>query len=96
MQVVLSVSFVLLFGEILPSALFTGASQVRTRRYSSLKTKNLTDDIRRPRALQQRVRQESRPSIGMPHRCEPTANCIIVDHFPAFESGLVAPFLYAA
>jgi hypothetical protein len=25
-----------------------------------------------------------------------TANCIIIDHFSAFESGLVAPFLYAA
>ena len=25
-----------------------------------------------------------------------TANCIIVDHFSAFESGLVALFLYAA
>ena len=24
------------------------------------------------------------------------ANCIIIDHFSAFESGLVAPFLYAA
>jgi hypothetical protein len=24
-----------------------------------------------------------------------TANCIIIDHFSAFESGLVAPFLYA-
>ena len=26
----------------------------------------------------------------------PTANCIIIDHVSAFESGLVAPFLYAA
>ena len=25
-----------------------------------------------------------------------TANCIIIDHFSAFEPGLVAPFLYAA
>jgi hypothetical protein len=25
-----------------------------------------------------------------------TANCTIIDHFSAFESGLVAPFLYAA
>jgi hypothetical protein len=25
-----------------------------------------------------------------------TANCKIIDHFSAFESGLVAPFLYAA
>ena len=25
-----------------------------------------------------------------------TANCIIIGHFSAFESGLVAPFLYAA
>jgi hypothetical protein len=25
-----------------------------------------------------------------------TANCINIDHFSAFESGLVAPFLYAA
>ena len=25
-----------------------------------------------------------------------TANCIIIDHFSAFKSGLVAPFLYAA
>ena len=24
-----------------------------------------------------------------------TANCIIIDHFSAFEPGLVAPFLYA-
>ena len=24
------------------------------------------------------------------------ANCIITDHFSAFKSGLVAPFLYAA
>jgi hypothetical protein len=23
-------------------------------------------------------------------------NCIIIDHFSVFESGLVAPFLYAA
>jgi hypothetical protein len=29
-------------------------------------------------------------------RSETTANCIIIDHFSAFESGLVAPFLYAA
>jgi hypothetical protein len=28
--------------------------------------------------------------------CPATANCIIIDHFSAFESGLVAPFLYAA
>jgi hypothetical protein len=25
-----------------------------------------------------------------------TANCIIIDHFSAFESELVSPFLYAA
>eukprot|EP01046_Picozoa_sp_COSAG06_P013389 COSAG06_NODE_809_length_12164_cov_17.936179_14_plen_129_part_00 len=25
-----------------------------------------------------------------------TANCIVIDHFSAFESGSVAPFLYAA
>jgi hypothetical protein len=25
-----------------------------------------------------------------------TANCIMIDHFSAFEPGLVAPFLYAA
>jgi hypothetical protein len=25
-----------------------------------------------------------------------TANCIIIDHFSAFESGLVAPFIFAA
>jgi hypothetical protein len=25
-----------------------------------------------------------------------TANCIIIDHFSAFKSGLVAPFLYTA
>ena len=25
-----------------------------------------------------------------------TANCIIIDHFSAFEAGLVAPFLYVA
>jgi hypothetical protein len=25
-----------------------------------------------------------------------TANCIIIGHFSAFESGLVAPFLYSA
>ena len=25
-----------------------------------------------------------------------TANCTIIDHFSAFELGLVAPFLYAA
>ena len=25
-----------------------------------------------------------------------TANCIMIDRFSAFESGLVAPFLYAA
>ena len=25
-----------------------------------------------------------------------TANCITIDHFSAFELGLVAPFLYAA
>ena len=25
-----------------------------------------------------------------------TANCIMIDHFSAFESGLVAPFLYVA
>jgi hypothetical protein len=30
------------------------------------------------------------------HDGECTANCIIIDHFSAFESGLVAPFLYAA
>ena len=24
------------------------------------------------------------------------ANCIVIDHFSAFEPGLVAPFLYAA
>jgi hypothetical protein len=29
-------------------------------------------------------------------QCLHTANCIIIDHFSAFESGLVAPFLYAA
>jgi hypothetical protein len=29
-------------------------------------------------------------------RAHITANCIIIDHFSAFESGLVAPFLYAA
>ena len=29
-------------------------------------------------------------------RSETTANCIIIDLFSAFESGLVAPFLYAA
>jgi len=28
--------------------------------------------------------------------CLRTANCIIIDHFSAFEPGLVAPFLYAA
>jgi hypothetical protein len=28
--------------------------------------------------------------------CVFTANCIMIDHFSAFESGLVAPFLYAA
>jgi hypothetical protein len=28
--------------------------------------------------------------------CAITANCIIIDHFSAFEPGLVAPFLYAA
>jgi hypothetical protein len=28
--------------------------------------------------------------------CQGTANCIIIDHSSAFESGLVAPFLYAA
>ncbi len=29
-------------------------------------------------------------------RANNTANCIIVDHFSAFEFQLVAPFLYAA
>jgi metal transporter CNNM len=33
MQVVLSVSFVLLFGEIIPSALFTGPSQLTVSSY---------------------------------------------------------------
>jgi hypothetical protein len=32
----------------------------------------------------------------MHFRTESTANCRIVDHFSAFEPGLVAPFLYAA
>ena len=30
------------------------------------------------------------------HIMQVTANCIIIEHFSAFESGLVAPFLYAA
>jgi hypothetical protein len=39
--------------------------------------------------------------LASPTLCEcthlrTTANCIIIDHFSAFESGLVAPFLYAA
>eukprot|EP01046_Picozoa_sp_COSAG06_P012902 COSAG06_NODE_770_length_12437_cov_27.452423_8_plen_129_part_00 len=29
-------------------------------------------------------------------RLDNTANCIMIDHFSAFEPGLVAPFLYAA
>jgi hypothetical protein len=33
---------------------------------------------------------------GCIHACRSTANCIIIDHFSAFEPGLVAPFLYAA
>jgi hypothetical protein len=38
-------------------------------------------------------------TVPAPHHVvetKPTANCIIIDHFSAFEPGLVAPFLYAA
>ena len=34
------------------------------------------------------------PGRGTHHKA--AANCTIIDHFSAFESGLVAPFLYAA
>jgi hypothetical protein len=48
----------------------------------------LTRDYSLPR--QARVKYAARRTLQV------TANCIIIDHFSAFESGLVAPFLYAA